>query len=310
MCFVCVEQPQGHIRPMGTAFFVAIPRVTGIGGSWIYLVTARHVLSGIKRLRPDGAFLLRMNSADGKAVFVSTDCDQWKTHPDDTVVDDTAVLAWAPSPEVIDFRVFPIGQEDINKAFAELDIGPGDEVFLPGLFVHRVGKESNVPIIRIGNIAAMPGEPVETKIGPMEAYLIEARSIGGLSGSPVFVNAGTSRVIGNTIKMGGPSFHLLGIMHGHYKVDIAKLEDDAEGVGEEAINMGIAIVVPATRILEIINMPDWKNMRDKMDQEAQQATMPVLDISEVTEDATSDLMGKLLKVPKEEADEVHQSHDQ
>jgi hypothetical protein len=32
----------------------------------------------------------------------------------------------------------------------------------------------------------LPGDPVATPMGPMQAYLIEARSIGGLSGSPVF----------------------------------------------------------------------------------------------------------------------------
>ncbi len=38
----------------------------------------------------------------------------------------------------------------------------------------------------MGNIAMMPDEPVRTSIGMMESYLIEVRSIGGLSGAPRF----------------------------------------------------------------------------------------------------------------------------
>jgi len=40
-----------------------------------------------------------------------------------------------------------------------------------------------------GNIAAMPEELIEVRdFGMMQAYLVESRSLGGISGSPVFVH--------------------------------------------------------------------------------------------------------------------------
>jgi hypothetical protein len=56
------------------------------------------------------------------------------------------------------------------------------------------GRQRNIPIVRIGNVASMPHEPVATKNrGAIEAYLVEARSVGGLSGSPVLVQLGIVR---------------------------------------------------------------------------------------------------------------------
>jgi hypothetical protein len=57
------------------------------------------------------------------------------------------------------------------------------------------GRHQNVPIVRVGNFASYPAEQIQTGFGRMDAFLIEARSIGGLSGSPVFVHIGNVRVV-------------------------------------------------------------------------------------------------------------------
>jgi hypothetical protein len=81
-----------------------------------------------------------------------------------------------------------------------MHIGIGDAVFITGLFSHHPGKARNLRVIRVGNIAAMPDEPVKTQRGEMEAYLIEARSLGGLSGSPVFVRpVGPEYLVGDFV---------------------------------------------------------------------------------------------------------------
>ena len=71
-------------------------------------------------------------------------------------------------------------------------IGPGDELFAIGLFSLRVGTQRNIPIVRSGILAAMPydSEPFTKDGHPYHAYLAEMRSIGGLSGSPVFIFMG------------------------------------------------------------------------------------------------------------------------
>ncbi len=72
-----------------------------------------------------------------------------------------------------------------DEIIKDQNIGLGDEVFITGLFGYVAGSQKNIPIVRVGNIAMMPDEKVPTEGEPMEAYLIEARSMGGLSGSPV-----------------------------------------------------------------------------------------------------------------------------
>ena len=60
-------------------------------------------------------------------------------------------------------------------------------MFSVGLFTKYFGRSNLIPIVRTGNIAMMPKEKVPLgSFGLTDAYLIEGRSIGGLSGSPIF----------------------------------------------------------------------------------------------------------------------------
>jgi hypothetical protein len=92
----------------------------------------------------------------------------------------------------------------------------------------------------------------------MDGYLIEARSIGGLSGSPVFVNLGSTRFVDGKVKHAttGSIHFLIGIIHGHYDsrmTDTDGLIKDSLATEFESINTGIAIVTPATKLLEHIS---------------------------------------------------------
>ena len=94
----------------------------------------------------------------------------------------------------------------------------------------------------------IPDEPVPTKMGMTEAYLIEARSIGGLSGSPAFVYKRNR-------------FYLLGLMHGHWDIPPENKNDFVDMDSFGSVNMGIAIVVPAKKILEVLNQPKLVELR-------------------------------------------------
>ena len=139
-----------------------------------------------------------------------------------------------------------------SEIISKESIGPGDEVFITGLFVNHFGEERNIPILRIGNIAAMPEEKVKTDtMGPMDAF-IEARSIGGLSGSPVFVHL--TGVRNNVFTVGPPPIYLLGLMHGHWDAEVTKNDSIQKDQFErERVNMGIAIVVPVQKIIETVD---------------------------------------------------------
>jgi hypothetical protein len=139
-------------------------------------------------------------------------------------------------------------------------MGLGDETFTIGLFSPHPGEAINEPIVRIGNLAAIPTEPVRTKnYGSVEAYLVETRSIGGFSGSPVFIHPGQVRVIDGQLKYSAEvRFSLLGIVHGHW--DTHPLPTPGSQFGRETLTTGISIVVPIHRVLEIFEMDRLKEM--------------------------------------------------
>src|SRR5438874_2635806 len=154
----------------------------------------------------------------------------------------------------------------VNEKLIEQEkIGVGDEVFMTGLFSRHYGQQNNIPIVRTGNIAAMPKEKVNTRVGLMDAYLIESRSIGGLSGSPVFVNLGLVRHQ-KMSSTGLPIFYLMGLVHGHFDVQENKIDDlnplADDGLSKTNVNMGIAIVVPIGKMLEALNQPSVKEQED------------------------------------------------
>lgn len=111
----------------------------------------------------------------------------------------------------------------------------------------------------------------------MEAYLVEARSIGGISGSPVFARRTISVIWNDEISnrttpvkaLHGLTgeVHLIGMMHGHWDVKESEINQarmvptrDPQGV-----NVGIAIVVPMHKIIETINQPELAGRRKQED---------------------------------------------
>ena len=160
---------------------------------------------------------------------------------------------------MVDFKVVPLEMFLSDEIIQQKRIGLGDEVFITGLFAHASGSQRNQPIVRMGNIAMIPSEPIPTDLGSIEAYLIEARSIGGLSGSPAFVR--------ETAPVGLGTFYLLGLMHGHWDIPPEKKNDllmQGEFFGR--VNMGIAIVIPAKKILEVLNHPKLVERREELDE--------------------------------------------
>jgi hypothetical protein len=250
----------------GTAFFTSVPSAIIQGSLYIYLVTAKHVAVTLEG-KP---FLVRANTKNGTSILVRGEGARWWYHPTDDSVD-VAVVPWAP-PEPIEYVSVPTSMFLSDEIMRSKSIGSGDEVFITGLFAHLSGSKRNLPIVRMGNIAMMPGEPVPTTaFGDIEAYLIEARSIGGLSGSPAFVR--------ETVQMGLGSFYLLGLMHGHWDIPPQQKNDELQ-VGEDMfsrVNLGIAIVVPAKKILEVVNQPELLEMRRTADEKRRRETMPTLD---------------------------------
>ncbi len=264
--FVLYRSDDGETRLVGTAFLVGV-EAKDVGISFVYCVTARHVVAKIHQNSVDQTVILRLNKKDGSVREIETPYHHWQYHPDDSTVD-VAVLAWAPSIDTYDVGLVHINSAVTQELIERENIGVGDEVFVTGLFTNHYGEQRNLPIVRTGNVALMSEERVHSNIfGEMEAYLIESRSIGGLSGSPVFVQKFPVKVSGGKIftSAAGHVFFWLGLIHGHWDVKptITAHDEVVDSIPEaEKVNMGIAIVVPATKIAEVINQPFFADQRE------------------------------------------------
>jgi len=182
-----------------------------------------------------------------------------------------------------------------TKQIKDQVIGPGDEVFTVGLFTKLKPHLKNRPIVRTGNVALIP-EPGERVSGvnfgdhtaPAEVYLIEARSIGGLSGSPVFARSTVRMTIPverkgvvrpETCRLPGDSF-LLGLARSHWDILPEDINDPyprgRSTANPDAVNMGIAVVMPAKKIKDIIYCPELVEHRMRMDERfvMEQGTLP------------------------------------
>jgi hypothetical protein len=271
----------------GTAFYVTqISKDSKL--SFRYLVTAKHVIDKIRDRCAE--VCIRVNQKNGDAKWVETRLEDWFFHPTDNEVDVAIYRDNTLSPE-LDHSPLPLSMFLSQSSGMHHEIGIGREVFLAGLFAIHYGERRNIPIIRVGNIAAMPEEKVETKFGLMDAYLIEARSLSGISGSPVFVNVPRisaysfgqhlspyeSPLISATST---DEFYLLGLMHGHWDIDYefdtdTTVVEDAHG--KMSVNMGIAIVVPDSKILEVIEQPMIRKKEKEIEAKERKKNPPTPD---------------------------------
>jgi hypothetical protein len=129
----------------------------------------------------------------------------------------------------------------------------------------------------------LPREQIQTELGFADAYLIEARSIGGISGSPAFIRQTVQLPIhmsdiGEVAMQGLGGSFCLGLMHGHW--DIKESEMNATHPVHDpmrGVNMGIGIVVPAIKIIETINRPELAAKRQLWDDSFPKRYSPSMD---------------------------------
>jgi hypothetical protein len=254
------------LDPVATCFMISIPSQVSERLFSYYAVTARHVL---EKATPNVPTTIMVNEKGGGVKPLQT-VGPWIFHPDKTV--DVAVIPIVADP-TYDITVFAVQDFFDEVRDAEL-IGAGDEVFFPGLFTAASGIDRITPVVRHGNLAMLPSQQIQTPHGYADIYLIEARSIGGLSGSPVFVRetiqlpVTTNRNDGREYKMLSPGpFKLLGLAQGHWDVDEAEINQAYLRHDPSGVNYGIAKVVPAKKILETLNCPDLTTLRSQLEQD-------------------------------------------
>jgi len=151
-------------------------------------------------------------------------------------------------------------------------IGVGDEITAIGVFTRFSYEDRHLPIIRTGNLAMLPTLRIPVQnFEPMEGYIAE---IEGLSGSPVWVrptdyfNAAQKDGGGERPSVpfnGDIDVVLLGLLHGRWAISKEAMEGQSAQYTEKMIS-GMSIIVPAHKILEVINQPELAAMRAKKDE--------------------------------------------
>ena len=225
---------------------------------FVHAVTNSHVI------KEGHSRVIRINTADGKTDVLNLAADEWFHHPDG---DDMAV---APIALTYGYHKYTAISQTLfltREGVEELQIGLGDEVFFLGRFVSHEGRQRNLPTARFGEIAMMPWEPIThpTRGINQESYLVEARSISGYSGSPVFVHIPplTPRPQGSAHLGAGP--FLLGIDWCHLADYQPVLERDQKTPVAERWyvqqNSGMIGVVPSWKIAEVFDLKELVECR-------------------------------------------------
>jgi hypothetical protein len=288
-CVVFVEFPDDGRA--ATAFLVGTWNTEPVD-VYLNLVTAAHVAKKMNKSR----YRLRANRPttdtnlfyDTGSVADELKLSQplnWWYHP---TMPENVDIAVAPvdSSIMVDWALngLPVTMLLTDDTARHYAIGIGDETYTLGIFTHLRSREKNRPILRTGNLAVFPEIKVPTKnFGNMDAYLIEARSLGGLSGAPVFVTETSGQAFvkspGEPALWAGQTF-LLGVMHGHWDIPPDALNDIGFDVDEQSrVNLGVAIVSPAKRLLEILTQPRLLTMREQQTREKNKKFLPTEDVS-------------------------------
>ncbi|MBU2498381.1 MAG: serine protease [Proteobacteria bacterium] len=256
--------------PIGTAFIVGYPHPTIQNASIPIVVTAKHVLGGRDRV------FGRFSTVEGKSTALveydlsklKTSGDYWE-HPDNGV--DIAVFR-TPHFKATQYAPLPLTIIASKEDFSSEGIQPTDRIIFPSLLVNFMGSERNYPVTRDGTIALIPEEKVPLRYQSgvsivqteQEVILVDAISIPGASGSPIFLWPGP-RIKRNAFSIGGTRPLLLGVMHGFYPaVPRELIEIKTSDVRQMyAENSGIAIVFPSWRLREIF---EQKNLKKRIDE--------------------------------------------
>ncbi len=294
-----------EVRYGGTAFIVAIPYTSTTERHSFCLVTARHVIAA---LEPHGDLCVRFNCVDGGARLYSVQ-NQWIPHPDPAV--DLVALPTA-LPAEVDIHPFDPSAFVTDTKIVHLGIGIGDEIAMVGLFHQREGYNRNIPIMRSGIIAAMPDEPLLDKQGrSYDGYLLEVRSIGGLSGSPVFLILPSDRPLVHALgkRVVPYGMHLLGIVRGHWNQSgMVSLNEKPSFLDVEQFNAGIAVITPMQQVAELLEVEDMVKHREQEEAGFLAQRAPIEDSALSNEPETEyarfeELTRKLVNVSKKTLDE-------
>jgi hypothetical protein len=243
---------------------VGVENKASPGTAWGYLVTAKHVLKDVHgnyfttvwvRINKQAGGVESLSvtlvpSGPNKNVFVH----------DDASVDLVVIPVSQPDPKVYELVVVEDTLLSSKQDFKDLGIGEGSDVFFTGMFLPHLGTNRNYPIVRFGKVALLSEEKISWNGTPTELYLMETLAFGGNSGSPVFFYLGLDRLPGSLV-VGAPTLKMAGVVLGFFNdlEPIVAIETNSVAVAK--LNSGIAAVIPAYLLHEILYGQELKAKR-------------------------------------------------
>jgi hypothetical protein len=246
---------------------------TGVLLNWVeddgtgtpYLVTCRHVARHL-----DVDFVIRANLVAGGSEEIPVASLDWDYHPDPSV-DLAAAHFVLPSDK------YALGYYPIRGAAKKTDVVCGDPISIVGLFRLHSGSKMNLPIVHSGTIAlpANSEELVPCGDPPIqsEVYLVEAQTLDGLSGSPVFVQQFVTlnfvQTRSNTVPLAFGAVRLLGLYQGSWDGRPGEvLARDRNLKGDKVrVPVGLGLVIPSEKIEEML-MRAPKIVKEREDRKA------------------------------------------
>jgi hypothetical protein len=255
-----VDSP-ADITPAGTGFLVYAGDSRDEG---VYLVTARHVA---EKLEAD-PFVVRLNDQNGEGRLDHIDSGEWEYPTDKTI--DIAILRYIP-PDWASAIALPASEFISAGRFDHFEVGPGDAVYLVGLFHLHAGKKQNLVTVHAGTISLNPTEeeiPVDDGEPVKNVYLVEMQTLQGASGSPVYIRPTSEfRGLDSKYKM-DTVFHaecrdyLLGVWIAAWPGKPDKILAKARQLQQDIwIPVGMGIVVPASVLYDLLHRPDIAEKR-------------------------------------------------
>lgn len=248
--------------PHGTGFLAVIEQS---GLRFQHVITARHIIEGIS----GDTVYLRVNLVAGGSEIVPTKKEGWirADDPTDRLIIDIA--ATHTNLEASKYKVLNVNIEGdllTPDLIEKTDFGIGDEVFYMGLHTSHHGEEKNVPVVRMGTLAAVSDEPYKTDHGYIEGVLVESRSIGGTSGSPVFASIPPWKVInGDVQQMDTKHAYFFGMVAGIWVTD-NPTDGFYEQIGASVARIvtGISIVISGQDIVGLLRHSYLQQQRAKI----------------------------------------------
>jgi hypothetical protein len=278
-----------------------------------------------------------LNNTSGKKEAINLTESDWFDHPNG---EDLAMCLLPGMRNEIRFRSVSDRYilQELYAGLGHADIG--DEVLMLSRFGPLEGKEGNMPFVRFGNISAVPGDPIHQidRNYDQSSYVVEMRSLSGLSGSPVFLyqpyvsvediktELDKSRSAEDEspwlvqLKMCTPV--LLGINWGSLNINCEPIKDPGGAlIGTVRGNSGFGCIVPGWKLFEMLHSKDVKMTRMRATANIVKARAEENDQSPATMDfmssepaegdpqaAFEDNLSRILSLPKDKIEEYGREH--